>query len=318
MKKKLTVLGGGVLGSQIAYQAAYCGHDVTIWLRSEGSIGRAQPKIDRLHGIYTGGLKQFKGKTGNPEVMVKFPRGFYLEPEKLTEDKLDELIENAEKAYKNLKLELSYEEAFKDPDVVIEAIAENTEEKIDIYEKMQKYLPEKTIICTNSSTFMPSTFAEYTGRPEKYLALHFANNIWQMNIAEVMGHPGTEEKYYEQAVEFAKTINMYTMCLRKEQPGYILNSMLVPLLASAQTLLVNGVADPKTIDDTWTIATGAPMGPFRILDIVGLQTAYNIVKNFPDAKDPNTNNGKVVAMLKKYIDEGKLGINAGEGFYKYK
>lgn len=78
------------------------------------------------------------------------------------------------------------------------------------------------------------------------------------------------------------------------------------------------VADPETIDKTWMLGTGAPVGPFRILDIVGLTTAYNITMMKPDAKNPDTLAGKIAIMLKKYIDEGKTGINAGEGFYKYK
>ena len=94
--------------------------------------------------------------------------------------------------------------------------------------------------------------------------------------------------------------------------------MLVPFLTAAESLLANGVADPETIDKTWMLATGAPVGPFRILDIVGLVTAYNIVVMNPQASDPETTPGKIAATLKKYIDEGKTGVNAGEGFYKYK
>ena len=110
---------------------------------------------------------------------------------------------------------------------------------------------------------------------------------------------------------------MIPLQLKKEQPGYILNSLLVPFLNSAQALLAKGVADPKTIDKTWQLGTGAPLGPFRILDIVGLTTAYNIVIMNPEAKDPETVPGKIAALLKEYIDAGKTGINAGEGFYKY-
>jgi 3-hydroxybutyryl-CoA dehydrogenase len=133
-----------------------------------------------------------------------------------------------------------------------------------------------------------------------------------------MGHAGTDSKYYDEVVDFAKAIHMVPLCLKKEQPGYILNTMLVPFLTAAEYLAANDVADPETIDKTWMLGTGAPAGPFRILDIVGLTTAYNIVIMKPEAKDPNSNAGKIAAMLKKYIDEGKTGINAGEGFYKYK
>ena len=94
--------------------------------------------------------------------------------------------------------------------------------------------------------------------------------------------------------------------------------MLVPFLMSAQTLLADGIADVETIDQTWMLATGAPFGPFRILDIVGITTAYNIIMNYPDAKDPTTLHGKLAKLLKEdYLDQGKTGINAGEGFYRY-
>ena len=222
-----------------------------------------------------------------------------------------------EKAAESIVLTTSYDEAFGDADLVIEAIAEEPKQKIELYTEMQKHLPERTIVCTNSSTMLPSQFAEYTGRPAKYLALHFANEIWKNNTAEVMGHPGTDPAAYEQVAEFAGEIGMIPLRLKKEQPGYILNSMLVPFLTAAESLLANGVADPETIDKTWMLATGAPVGPFRILDIVGLVTAHNIVVMNPQASDPETTPGKIAATLKKYIDEGKTGVNAGEGFYKY-
>ena len=106
--------------------------------------------------------------------------------------------------------------------------------------------------------------------------------------------------------------------LKKEQPGYLLNSMLVPFLNSAEALLANGVADVETIDAAWTLGTGAPLGPFRILDIVGLTTAYNIVAASPAAQDPDSVAARIAALLKQRIDEGKTGINAGEGFYSYR
>lgn len=309
--KKIVVAGGGVLGSQIAFQSAFKGFEVKIWLRSEGSIVRAKPKLERVKSIYLNTLETMKT---NP---AAYCRGL-TDSKELSVKSIEELKEKAKKAYENIILTTSYEEAFKDTDLVIEAIAEIPEEKIDFYKKMDKYLPKHTIVVTNSSTLLPSQLAKYTGRPEKYLALHFANEIWRNNSAEIMGHPGTEQKYYDQVVEFAIAIGMIPLKLKKEQPGYILNSMLVPFLNSAQALLAKDIADPKTIDLTWKISTGAPVGPFQILDIVGLKTAYNIVSNHPDSKNTETIYGKIAKMLKKYIDEGKTGINAGEGFYKYK
>lgn len=308
--KNVVVAGGGVLGSQIAFQSAYKGFNVKVWLRMESSIGRAQPKFDRWKKIYLDTLEAMKT---DPSA---YARGLADTPE-LTHEQIDELKEKVLSAYDNIVLTTSYEEACQDADLVIEAIAENPEEKVAFYTELQKHIPEKTIIATNSSTMLPSAFAESTGRPDKYLALHFANTIWINNTAEVMGHAGTDQAAYDEVVEFAQAIGMIPLCLKKEQPGYILNSLLVPFLNSANALLANEVADVETIDKTWVLATGAPMGPFRILDIVGLTTAYNIVAMSPEASNPDTTAGKIAAMLKAYIDEGKLGVNAGEGFYKY-
>ena len=213
----------------------------------------------------------------------------------LTDEEIDALKEQTVKAYESLVLTSSYEEACEDADLVIEAIAENPEQKIAFYKDLADYLPDKTILVTNSSTLLPSMFAEYTGRAEKYLALHFANSIWQNNTAEVMGHPGTEAEYYDKVVKFAEDINMVPLKLKKEQPGYILNSMLVPFLTAAESLYAEEVADFETIDLTWVLATGAPLGPFRIIDVVGLTTAYNIVSMDPRAKDPNSTQAKIAA-----------------------
>ena len=308
--RKVVVAGGGVLGSQIALQSSYCGFDVTIWLRSEGSIERAKPKLERFKNIYIDTLEAMKTDAS------AYCRGLTKKTD-LSDEELDELKQKAQKAYDNLTLTTSYEEAAADADLIIEAIAENPKEKIAFYQEMAKYMEEKTIIVTNSSTLLPSMFAEYTGRPEKYLSLHFANTIWKNNTAEVMGHPGTEQKYYDEVVKFAEDINMIPLPLKKEQPGYILNSLLVPFLSAAQALLANDVADHETIDKTWILATGAPVGPFHILDIVGLTTAYNIIIMNPESQNPETTPGKIAKMLKEKIDAGEIGINAGKGFYEY-
>lgn len=308
--KKVVVAGGGVLGSQIAFQSAYKGFDVTVWLRMESSIGRAKPKFERVQDIY---LKTLEAMKSNP---AAYCRGLADTPDLPAED-IDALIERARTAPERIHFTLSHEEAAHDADLVIEAIAENPSEKIEFYTTLAQFLPEHTIIATNSSTMLPSAFAESTGRPEKYLALHFANEIWRNNTAEVMGHAGTSPEAYRQVVEFAEAIGMIPLELKKEQPGYILNSLLVPFLNSAQALLANGVADHETIDKTWRLATGAPLGPFQILDVVGLTTAYNIVVMSPDAQNPDTTAGKIASMLKERIDAGKTGVNAGEGFYRY-
>ncbi|MBR6259302.1 MAG: 3-hydroxyacyl-CoA dehydrogenase [Oscillospiraceae bacterium] len=313
--KKVTLIGGGVLGSQIAYQAAYKGFDVSVYLRSDASVERAKPKFARLREIYLADLEASKARIGTPG---PYSRGLIEDWATVTPEKLDEYKEKAEAAFKSVRLITDLAESVKDADLVIEALAEDPQQKIEFYRKLAPLLPEKTVIATNSSTLLPSAFRDYTGRPEKYLALHFANEIWKNNTGEVMGHDGTSKEAYDAVAKFAADIGMVPLCLHKEQPGYILNSMLVPFLSAAEALYANEVADPETIDKCWMLATGAPAGPFRILDVVGLTTAYNIVIMNPQASDPATTPGKIAAKLKEYIDAGKTGVNAGEGFYKYK
>ena len=304
-----------MLGSQIAYQVAYKGFDVTVWLRSEGSIERAKPKFARWHETYLKDLEATKALIGTGTKL--YPRGLVDDFENLTVEKVEELKAQADQAFESLIYELDMAEAMADADLVIESLSEDPKAKIAFYQQMAPLLPEKTVIVTNSSTMVPSAFAQYTGRPEKYLALHFANEIWKNNTAEIMGHAGTEGKYYDEVIEFAGQIGMIPLKLHKEQPGYILNSLLVPFLNAAEALYANDVADPETIDLTWSLATGAPLGPFRILDIVGLETAYNIVCMDPAAKDTETTPGKIAKRLKEKIDAGKKGVCTGEGFYKY-
>lgn len=200
----------------------------------------------------------------------------------------------------------------------VESMSENVEAKNGMYDAIRDLLEEKTLVFTNSSTLLPSMFAQRTGRPEKYCAVHFSNTIWKNNTAEIMGHPGTSEETYRRAVAFADEINMVPLELHKEQPGYILNSMLVPFLSAAQALWATDVADPATIDKTWELATGAPAGPFKILDIVGLETAYNINQMKPEAQVAGTVLNRMGKLLKEKIDRGETGVNAGKGFYDYR
>ena len=232
---------------------------------------------------------------------------------------VDKCLETVEKAFESINLELNLEFAIKDADLIVESMAEDFDAKKDFYKMMAPLVNSNTIVVTNSSTLLPSKLAKFTGCPNRFLALHFANSIWKNNTAEVMVQPSTEEKYFNEVVKFAKQIRMIALPLKKEKSGYLLNSMLIPLLFSGLDLYVNGISDPESIDKAWTLGTGAPKGPFKILDTIGLQTAYNVVLMYvkiPSFLAPYNFKG-MEKLLKKYIDEGKLGMSSGEGFYKY-
>ncbi|MUL82803.1 MULTISPECIES: 3-hydroxyacyl-CoA dehydrogenase [unclassified Mycolicibacterium] len=279
--KTVTVLGTGVLGSQIAFQTAFKDCTVTAYDVNDKVLEAARDRFEKLAETYANEVPGARDGA-------------------------------AEKALSRLTLTSDLAAAVAHADLVIEAIPEILDLKRNTYRKLGELAPDKTIFATNSSTLLPSDLKDATGRPEKFLALHFANRVWQFNTAEVMGTADTDPDVFARVVEFAKAIGMVPIELHKEKAGYVLNSLLVPLLNAAAELAAGGYADPSAVDTTWRIATGAPVGPFQIYDIIGLTTPYNIMAS-GDAEAQ-----KLAAWLKEnYIDKGKLGLATGEGFYKY-
>ncbi|BFL72277.1 MULTISPECIES: 3-hydroxyacyl-CoA dehydrogenase [Anaerococcus] len=313
--KNVTIAGGGVLGAQIAYITAFHGYNVTIWGRSEGSIERVRPRIDKLHEIFSKELEIAPSYIGakNPD----YPRSFFNDKSEITEKRITELKEINQDTYNGMNYTTDLDEAFANADLVIEAIAEVVDEKKAFYQKITPYLKDDAILVTNSSTLLPSTFRDYTGRQERFLSLHFANSIWRQNLAEVMGHDKTSEEVFDIVVEFAKSIGMYPAIIKKEQPGYILNSILVPFIDAGLRLYGDDIASPHDIDMDWKLGTGSPRGPFEIIDIVGITTVINITSANPESKDPNSALAKAVEKLKERADKGLKGVESGEGFYKY-
>ncbi len=277
----VTVLGTGVLGSQIAYQTAYSGFNVTAYDINDEVLEKAKERFEALTATYT---KAVAGAADG----------------------------KAAQALRSIAYSSDLASAVKDADLVIEAIPELIQLKKDTYTKLAALAPQKTIFATNSSTLLPSDLMESTGRPDRFLALHFANEVWLHNTAEVMGTSKTDPAVYQAVVDFAGEIGMVPIEIKKEKAGYLLNSLLVPFLSAAAELLVDGIAEPDMIDKTWRIATGAPAGPFQIYDVVGLTTAYNI------SLAGGAKQQEFAKYLKEnYLDKGKLGLATGEGFYRY-
>ena len=277
----VTVLGTGVLGSQIAFQTALHGFSVTAYDIDDHALEGAQDRFAKLAVTYAAEVPLAAGG-------------------------------KAEATRAAIRLSSDLSDSVADADLVIEAVPEVMEIKREIYQKLAEVAPEKTVFATNSSTLLPSDLKDATGRPGRFLALHFANRIWTFNTAEVMGTSDTDPAVFDAVVQFATAIGMVPVELHKEKAGYVLNSLLVPFLNAAVELTAGGYADPEAVDTTWRIATGAPLGPFQILDIVGLTTAYNIFAHGSEEKQA------LAAWLKaSYIDQGKLGVASGEGFYTY-
>ena len=283
--KNVTIAGGGTLGSQIAWQTAFHGFNVTVY----DAFDKGLESSKNFH-------KQFAD--------------LFLETRGATQEEIEQTLSR-------LSYTTHLKEAVKDADLISESIPENAEIKKAFYGELAKVAPEKTIFTTNSSTTLPSEYANETGRPDKFLALHFANGIWDANVGEVMGHPGTNPEIFDRVVEFAREIGMVPIPIHKEQNGYVLNSLLVPLLSAAGNLMVNGVSDFESIDKTWMISTGAKIGPFGIMDTIGMQTMYNIDILWGEKLGDQSMLDRAAIIKSEFIDKGKMGVSTGEGFYKY-
>lgn len=278
----VTLLGTGVLGAQIALQAAWHGFAVTAYGIDEVALEKGRDAVEAIGRRYLADL---------PDA---------------TQEKVDAVT-------RAIIWTTDLNVAAASADLVIEAIPENLDLKREVYQRLGAAAPAHTIFASNSSTLLPGDMAGSTGRPDRFLALHFANEIWVHNLAEIMGHAGTSPEIFKVVVEFARAIGMEPIVIHKEKAGYVLNSLLVPFLSSASELLVDGVAEFEAIDKAWKIATGSPKGPFEIYDIVGLGTAWHI------SSSGSPKQREFAEFLKQnYIDKGKMGVASGEGFYKYK
>ena len=187
----VTVLGTGVLGSQIAFQTAFRGFAVTAYDINEEALESARERFELLAQRY-----QKDGVEGADE-------------------------ETTRAAIDRLTLTADLGDSVREADLVIEAIPELISLKRDTYERLGELAPERTIFATNSSTLLPSELKDFTGRPEKFLALHFANEVWRFNIAEVMGTADTDPAVFDQVVSFAGAIGMVPIPLHKEKAGYV-------------------------------------------------------------------------------------------------
>lgn len=282
---RVTVLGAGVLGAQIAFQAAYAGFTVTSYDINDEALAAARKRFDTLEKNYIHDL----------------------------EDATEETVAQARD---RLSLTADLAEAVQEADLVIEAIPELLDLKKKVWAEVGAAAPDSAIFVTNTSTLTPSDFAEATGRPNRFLALHFANSIWTHPTAEVMPHAGTDEDAFDRVAAYASEMGMVPILLKKEQPAYVLNSLLVPFLGAARKLLINGVAEPAEIDKDWKISTGAPQGPFELMDIIGMRTLRMISAN--EAAEGDEVAEKFVKLLdEEYISKGKIGRESGEGFYRY-
>ena len=223
--------------------------------------------------------------------------------------------EDADAAIGRIKTTTVPEEAAVDIDLVNESVPEDPVLKGKVFSLFHSLCPPRTIFTTNTSTLLPSMFAEATGRPGKFLALHF-HDLRTNTVVDIMPHPGTDEEAIHVVQGFAKRMGLIDILLRKENSGYVFNAMLRAFLESAQTLAANGIASIEDIDRAWMGVMNMPIGPFGLMDSIGIDTTWKVtaywVKQTGDAQSQ-----KNADFLKQFVDRGEVGQKTGKGFYRY-
>jgi 3-hydroxybutyryl-CoA dehydrogenase len=282
--RHVLVVGAGTMGRQISLQCATHGYDVTLYDIAQEALEAA-----------TGQLKEYAAH------LVAWGR--------LTQ-------QEADAALARITTTNNAKQAAAQADLLSESVPEDPRLKGRVFAQFNKLCPSRTIFTTNTSELVPSLMAEKTGRPDKFAALHFHPHVWEANVADIMPHPGTSRATIKLIIAFAESIGQIPIVLKKEHPAYVFNHMLNALNGAALDLAVNKVASVEDIDRAWTGVMKTIVGPFGILDFVGLDLAWQICEMFAKLSgDPQMQ--ARADFLKRYVDKGWLGVKSGRGFYNY-
>jgi 3-hydroxybutyryl-CoA dehydrogenase len=202
----------------------------------------------------------------------------------------------------------------KDCDLIVEAIVENVATKTALFQRLDELLAPHAILCTNTSSLCVIELAAKTKRPDKVAGLHFFNPVPIMKLVEVVKTIATTQPTIDALFAFAKRLGKEPI-LAQDTPGFVVNRLLVPYLLYAIRLLEGGLATKEDIDKGMKLGCGYPMGPFELLDFVGLDTTYYIAEiMFDEFKDPMM---AAPPLLKRMVLAGRHGRKSGQGFYDY-
>ncbi len=202
-----------------------------------------------------------------------------------------------------------------DCDLVVEAIVENLDVKKTLFAELGKLCKPETIFASNTSSFPIAAMAEASGRPSRFVGLHFFNPVQLMKLVEVVRTDKTDAAVFEAARAFGVACGK-TAIACKDTPGFVVNRLLVPYMSQALLMLERGDASAEDIDIAMKLGTGYPMGPIELTDYVGLDTTLSILEGWVKAH-PNEPAFTIPKILASKVAEKKLGRKTGEGFYKW-
>ncbi len=201
-------------------------------------------------------------------------------------------------------------------ELVLESVPEQAALKRRVLKELSETFSSETILASNSSYFVPSTFSRHVQSPERYAHFHFHVPIWKATVVDVAAAPQTSQETLDRLSRLAKKIGQTPIVQTVENSGYIFNAMLKSVLRSALELLDRGISDPAQIDLAWTKATGMPTGPFGIMDQIGLDLMLQTMSNARFVEGDQVWS-PLIARIQPLVDAGHLGIKTGQGFFKY-
>ena len=214
----------------------------------------------------------------------------------------------------NIQTSTSIEQGVAHADLVIEAATENAEIKKKIFASLDQYAKPACILATNTSSISIAQLAAATKRPTLVIGMHFMNPVPIMKLVEIINGNATAESVTDTIVALTKKIDKIP-CVVKDAPGFIANRILMPMINEAIHAFSEGISDAATIDQIMKLGMAHPMGPLQLADYIGL----DVCKNIMTIMEEGFNNSKYApaALLVKMVEQGKLGVKTGEGFYKY-
>jgi len=281
--KHVTVIGAGAMGSQIAMVCALAGYDTDV-------VDIAQEAVDRA-------AEQLRSRMDRDVSKGRRTR------------------EDVDAAFERMTFSTDRDECAAQADFVIEAAVEDLTIKRQVFAELDAVCPEHTILATNSSNIVSSRVADATNRPEKVCNVHFFNPALVMKCVEVVPNPATSPETVETAMALARSIGKEPVQLKKEVPGFVANRLLGALRTEALKLYEDGVADYQDIDVAARTALNHPMGPFELMDMVGIDVVYLIrLAEYEQTGDPAS---LPAESIREKYEAGEYGRKSGRGWYDY-
>lgn len=280
---RLTIIGSGAMGSQIAMVSALTGHDVVLYDLDPDAPAQAvsslRHRLDR---------QVDKGRRTREDVDAAFAR---------------------------LGVVSDLESAVADADLVIEAVVERVSVKRDLFTRIGRACPHHTVLASNSSSIVPSKLADASGRPDRFCNIHFFNPALVMKGVEVVRGPETSDATMTTAVEYVEGLGKQPIVLEKEIFGFVANRVLNAVRDEAISLHEGGYASVEAIDAACRTALGYPMGPFELMDLTGIDIGYHSkTERYAETGDPADRPSRSVTEL---VEAGHLGRKTGRGWYTY-